>query len=91
MEIPRLGVELELQLPAYTVATAVPDPSHICDLHHSSRQCQMFNPLSEVRDRTHNLMVPGRICFCCATTTGTPGVFISEMGLNEFFVQPAGR
>ena len=27
MEVPRLGVGLELQLPAYTTATAMPDPS----------------------------------------------------------------
>ena len=26
MEVPRLGVESELQLPAYTIATAMPDP-----------------------------------------------------------------
>ena len=32
MEVPRLGVELELQLLAYTTVTAMPDPSHICDL-----------------------------------------------------------
>ena len=38
MEVPRLGVELELQLLAYTTATATWDPSHIWDLHHSSRQ-----------------------------------------------------
>ena len=31
-----LGVELEGQLPVYTTATAVPDLSSICDLHHSS-------------------------------------------------------
>ena len=36
MEVPRLGVELEPQLPAYyTTATATQDPSHVCDLHHS--------------------------------------------------------
>ena len=35
MEVPRLGVESELQLPAYATATAMTDPSHICDLHHS--------------------------------------------------------
>ena len=35
-EIPRLGVELELQLLAYTTVRATPDPSHICDLYHSS-------------------------------------------------------
>ena len=29
MEIPRLGVKLELQLPAYTIAIAMTDPSHV--------------------------------------------------------------
>ena len=38
MEVPRLGVELELQLPACTTATAKQDPSHIFDIYHSSRQ-----------------------------------------------------
>ena len=37
MEVSRLGYELELELPAYTTATEIWDPSHICDLHHSSR------------------------------------------------------
>ena len=36
MEVPRLGVNLELQLPAYARATATQDPSCVCDLHHSS-------------------------------------------------------
>ena len=36
MEVPRLGVKLELQLPAYTTATATPEPSRVCDLHHRS-------------------------------------------------------
>ena len=30
MEVPGLGVESELQLPAYATATATPDPSHVC-------------------------------------------------------------
>ena len=47
MEVPRLGVELQLQLPAYTTATAAQDPSHICDLHHSSGQHQILNPLRD--------------------------------------------
>ena len=51
MEVPRLGVYLELQLPAYTTATATPDPSHVCDLHHSSWQLWLLNPLSEARDQ----------------------------------------
>ena len=50
MEVPRLGVEWELPLPA--TATATPDPSHIWDLHHSSRQHWILNPLSKARDRT---------------------------------------
>ena len=62
MEIPRLGVESELQPLACTTATATPDPSRICDLHHSSWQCWILTPLSEVRDRTHILMDPGWVC-----------------------------
>ena len=48
-----------------------PDLSRICNLHHSSQQCQTLNPLSEARDRTRNLTVPSQIHFCCART-GTP-------------------
>ena len=33
MEVPRLGVKAELQLQAYATATAMEDPSHICELH----------------------------------------------------------
>ena len=67
MEVPRLGVKSELQLLAYTTATAIQDLSRVCDLHHSSRQCQILNPLREVRDRTQNLVVLSQICFYCAT------------------------
>ena len=35
-EVPRLGVESELQQPARTTATATWDPSLICDLYHSN-------------------------------------------------------
>ena len=58
---PWLGVELELQLPAYTTATATCDPSCVFDLHHSSRQHQILNPLSKARGRTHILVVPSRV------------------------------
>ena len=33
MQIPRLGVKLELPLPTYATATATQDLSRICDLH----------------------------------------------------------
>ena len=42
-EVPRLGVESELQLLAYSTATATWDLSHIWDLHHSSWQRQILN------------------------------------------------
>ena len=57
----RLGVESELQLPAYATATAMQDPSGICDLHHSSPQRQILNRLSEARDQTRNLMDTSRV------------------------------
>ena len=53
MEVTRVGVEPELQLQAYTTATAMPDPSRVCNLYHNSRQCRILNPLSEARDGTH--------------------------------------
>jgi len=44
MGVPRLGVQSELQLPAYATAIATTqDLSHICNLHHSSWQCQILN------------------------------------------------
>ena len=48
MEVPRLGVESELHLPAYATAMATQDLSRVCDLHHSSRQCRIIK--SEARD-----------------------------------------
>ena len=61
MEVPRLEVKSELQLLAYTTATAEQDLSHVCNLHHSSQQHWILNPVSEARDKTPNLMVPSRI------------------------------
>ena len=49
MEVPNLGVKSELELPAYTTATATRDTSHIHDLRHSSWQCWIPDPLSEAR------------------------------------------
>ena len=61
MVIPGLGVKSELQLPGYTTAIAMPDPSCIYDLGCSLQQRQIFNPLSEARDRTHILMDTNRV------------------------------
>ena len=54
--VPRLGVQLELYLLAYTTATATADPSRVCNLHYSSWQLHILNPLSEARDQTCILM-----------------------------------
>ena len=56
MEVPSLGAKLELQLLVYTTAVATPDPSCVCELHRSSQQCWICNPLSRTWDQTHVLM-----------------------------------
>ena len=68
MEVPRLGIELELQLLASATATTMQDPNCVCNLHHSSQQHQILNPLSEAWDRTHILMYTSQVCYCWATT-----------------------
>ena len=68
MEVPRLEVKLELQLPAYTTATATWDLSHSCNLRHSSWQGQILNPLSKARDLTWVLMDCSQVRYCWATT-----------------------
>ena len=49
MEVPSLGIKLELHLLAYTTATAMLDPNRVCELHHSSQKPRILNPLSEAR------------------------------------------
>ena len=63
---PRLGVQLELQLPAYATATATQDLSHVCNLHHSSQLTsnRILNSLSKARDQTHILVDPSQIRYC---------------------------
>ena len=65
MEVPRLGVKLELQLPAYTTVTAVGDLSHIYDLHHNSRQ--RGTPTHCVRPgiEPESLWIPGGFFLLC--------------------------
>ena len=55
MEVLRLEIKSELQLPAYVTATATLDSSH------SLWQRQILNPLSEARDRTCILMDTSQI------------------------------
>ena len=60
MEVPRLGVESELQLPVYTTATAALDPSRVCDL---------CCPCIDTRSLTHGVE-PG-VCILVDTMTGS--------------------
>ena len=57
MEVPRLSVKSELEPPAYTTVTvtATRDLSCTCNQNHTSQQYQIFDPLSDVRDRTQVL------------------------------------
>ena len=64
MKVPRLGGRMELQLLACTTATATQDLSHVCDLHRSSQQHQILNPLGEAREQTHVLLGTSGICYC---------------------------
>ena len=75
MEVPKLGVKLELQVPAYATATAMQDQSQVCNLYHSSWQCWILNPLIETRDWIHILMNPSQVCYHWAMM-GTPKEFL---------------
>ena len=55
-EVPKLGVESVLQLPAYVTPTATPDPSPTCEYGCSLWPDQILNPVSKARDRTHILV-----------------------------------
>ena len=71
VEVPRLGVKWELQLQAYATSTAMPDLSHVFNLHHRSQQRRILNPPGEARNQTCILMNASQIRFRWATT-GTP-------------------
>ena len=80
MKVPRLGVELELQLLAYTTATPTPNLSCVYNLHHGSWQHWILNPLSEAREWMHILMDTSWFLYYWATT-GTPGQLNFDKGI----------
>ena len=81
MEVPRLGVESKLQLPAYATVTAMSDLSHVYDLPHISWQCWILNPLSKSRDWTCILMDTSWIRFHCPKK-GTPGPQLLKVSIT---------
>ena len=66
MEVPKVGVELEVQLSAYTTPMAKWDLSRMCGLHKNSQQCRIPYTLSEAREGTHILRDTNKIHFHCA-------------------------
>ena len=58
MEVPRLGTELELLLPAYSRATATRIPAVSATYTTDHGNAGNLTHLVEARDQTHNLMVP---------------------------------
>ena len=83
MEVPRLEIELELQLLTCAIATATRDLTCVCELHHSSLQCLIPDPLGEARDQTHIIVDTSQIRFCCATM-GTPMSSLCILEIKPF-------
>ena len=87
MDVPRLGVALELQLLATATATAMWDPSCVCHIHHSSGQNWILNPLPEARDRTFILTCISRVHYHRAIM-GTPGrdleIILSTVSFHRY-------
>ena len=87
MEVPRLRVRLQLQPLAYATAIAMPVPSLICDLHHSSQQLQILNPLNKVRDETCVLTDGSQICFLLNHDRNTQYHFLITLQKISFYAK----
>ena len=69
--------QAKVQLLAFATATAMQNPNHIFDLHHSSRQCWILKPLSKARDQTQVLMDTSQV-HNLLSQKGTPRTCISN-------------
>ena len=63
--------------------------THLCNLHHSSWQLGILNPLSKARDWTLNFMVPSQIHFCCATIGTLSKAALGHLSMT-LFGKPGG-
>ena len=89
MEVPRLGVESELWPPAaaYATARAMWYPSSVFDLHRSSQQPWIPNPLSEAKDQTRILVETSQICFHCTTVEISIKIFFKMFKFQDYEIQ----
>ena len=76
MEVPRLGIKLDLQLLAYATATAMQGLSHVYNLHHSSQQHRIPDALSEARDQARILMDTSWIFFLLCHNRNSPSILL---------------
>ena len=83
MEVPRLEVKSELQLPGNATATVTWDQSCVCNLTTAHGNAGYPTPwaLSKARDRTHVLMDTSWISFHCATK----GIPEKDISYHESF------
>ena len=81
VEFPRLGVELSYS------CRPQPQPQQrrirAMSLPYTTAHGSAHGPLSETKDRTHNLMVTSRICFHCSTR-GAP-IRLNFFFYNDFY------
>ena len=63
----------------------MPDLSHVCNLHHSSRQHWILNPLSNPRDQTCILMDTSQIFFSLSHDENSSAVSLLIFSLDAPF------
>ena len=59
----RRGVELQLQLPAYTIAAAQGIQAASAPTPQLRGLCQILNPPSQPRNQTRILLDPSQVCY----------------------------
>ena len=86
-----LGVKLELYVPTYTRASAMQDLSHVCNLHHNSRQHWTLNPLREARGQNYVLMDAALVSLDRQITDASDSTIFQESSLVVFFFIYPGK
>ena len=83
MEVPKLGVESDLHLLAYTTATATQDPNHFCNLYHGSQQHRILNLLSKARNQTQVLVYISQVLNPLSHSRNSPNPVFQHAALSN--------